>query len=130
MWILNSSNNALLQNRVRIRSSATDITQGINLANASEIALQGNEIDDATFVRRAYLDIVGRVPTIEEAENFHGSDYPQKRARLIADLLESEISKRMKAENIDRDAAYLKCKSDPALSALFGAMQDPTRKTA
>ncbi len=47
-------------------------------------------IDDATFLRRAYLDIAGRVPTIEEAENFHGSDYPRKRAQLVADLLESE----------------------------------------
>lgn len=53
--------------------------------------LKPNEaIDDATFVRRAYLDIAGRVPTIEEAENFHGSDYPRKREQLIADLLESE----------------------------------------
>jgi parallel beta-helix repeat protein len=49
MWILNSSYNDVSQNRVRIRSSATDITQGINLANASEITLQGNEINDATF---------------------------------------------------------------------------------
>jgi len=49
MWILNSSSNDVLQNRVRIRGSAADITQGINLANASETALQGNEINDATF---------------------------------------------------------------------------------
>jgi len=49
MWILNSSNNDISQNRVRIRGSAVDITQGINLANASEIKLQGNEINDATF---------------------------------------------------------------------------------
>jgi parallel beta-helix repeat protein len=49
MWILNSSNNDVSQNRVRIRSSAVDITQGINLANASGITLQGNEINDATI---------------------------------------------------------------------------------
>jgi parallel beta-helix repeat protein len=49
MWILNSSHNDIFQNRVRIRSSATEITQGINLANASEITLQGNVINDATF---------------------------------------------------------------------------------
>ncbi len=47
-------------------------------------------IDDETFVRRAYLDIAGRVPTIEEAENFHGSDYVRKRGQLISDLLESD----------------------------------------
>jgi parallel beta-helix repeat protein len=49
MWILNSSSNDVYQNRVRIRGSAAEITQGINLANASEITLQGNEINDATF---------------------------------------------------------------------------------
>ena len=48
------------------------------------------EINDETFVRRAYLDIVGRIPTIEEAENFHGSTYDRKREQLIADLLESD----------------------------------------
>ncbi len=49
MWILNSSNNDVSQNKVRIRSSSADITQGFNLANASGIILQGNEINDATF---------------------------------------------------------------------------------
>ncbi len=48
------------------------------------------EINDETFVRRAYLDIVGRIPTIEEAEEFHGSTYDRKRAQLITDLLESD----------------------------------------
>ena len=53
--------------------------------------LKPNEaIDDETFVRRAYLDIAGRIPTIEEAENFHGSTYERKREQLIADLLESD----------------------------------------
>lgn len=47
-------------------------------------------IDDATFLRRAYLDIAGRIPTIEEAETFHGSNYEHKRERLIEDLLGSE----------------------------------------
>ena len=56
-----------------------------------EEGLQPNEsIGDATFVRRAYLDIVGRIPTIEEAEDFHASTYPRKRAQLIRDLLESD----------------------------------------
>ncbi|MAS92550.1 MAG: hypothetical protein CMO55_05075 [Verrucomicrobiales bacterium] len=47
-------------------------------------------INDETFIRRAYLDIIGRIPTIEEAENFHGSTYERKREQLITDLLESE----------------------------------------
>ena len=47
-------------------------------------------INDHTFVRRAYLDIIGRVPTIEESENFLGSTYERKREQLISDLLESD----------------------------------------
>ncbi len=49
MWILNSSSNTISQNRLRIRSSAGAITQGIILANSSENTLQDNEINDATF---------------------------------------------------------------------------------
>ncbi len=48
------------------------------------------EIKDETFVRRAYLDIAGRIPTIEESENFLGSTYERKRERLITNLLESD----------------------------------------
>ncbi len=47
-------------------------------------------IDDTTFLRRTYLDIAGRIPSIEEAETFHGSNYEHKRERLIEDLLHSE----------------------------------------
>ncbi|MFT5465727.1 MAG: hypothetical protein ACI8UO_000822 [Verrucomicrobiales bacterium] len=48
------------------------------------------EIDNETFVRRVYVSIIGRVPTIEEAEAFHGMEYPNKREVLIQQLLESE----------------------------------------
>lgn len=47
------------------------------------------EISDETFLRRVYLNIGGRIPTIEEAEAFHTSEYPNKRERLIEDLLNS-----------------------------------------
>lgn len=51
---------------------------------------RGAEIEDTTFVRRAYLDIAGRIPTIEESETFLGSTYERKREQLIATLLESD----------------------------------------
>ncbi len=44
---------------------------------------------DATFLRRAYLTVIGRIPTIEEAENFLESDSSQKRSQLIDELLNS-----------------------------------------
>ncbi len=51
---------------------------------------RGAEIEDTTFLRRAYLDIAGRIPTIEESETFLGSTYERKREQLIATLLESD----------------------------------------
>ena len=37
--------------------------------------------DDAEFVRRIYLDLVGRIPTRDEAEHFINDRTPHKRAR-------------------------------------------------
>lgn len=45
--------------------------------------------EDAKFLRRTYLTVVGRVPTHEEATAFLASDAPEKRQALIASLLES-----------------------------------------
>lgn len=42
---------------------------------------------DAAFVRRAYLDAIGRAPTAAEARQFVQDDSAQKRARLIDRLL-------------------------------------------
>jgi len=47
-------------------------------------------IDDETFLRRIHLDIVGRIPTLTEAQKFLKSRDKNKRAKLIDELLESE----------------------------------------
>jgi len=53
--------------------------------------LQGNpEADDNTFVRRLYLDIIGRIPTTRETEEFLTSKDADKRSKLIDKLLASE----------------------------------------
>jgi hypothetical protein len=68
-------------------------TSGINLlvvhgglfwqgAQRIEVALNP-AISDEPFVRRVFLDLVGRVPSIDETHDFFGSDYPAKRDRLI-----------------------------------------------
>ncbi|QDU94615.1 DUF1549 domain-containing protein [Lignipirellula cremea] len=43
---------------------------------------------DAKFVRRVYLDIIGRLPTPDETKNFLVDSEPNKRAVLIDALLE------------------------------------------
>lgn len=49
-----------------------------------------NEIvDDATFVRRAYLNIVGRIPTLAETEAFLAAQGEDKRGDLTDRLLDS-----------------------------------------
>lgn len=43
---------------------------------------------DEEFVRRVYLDVLGILPTIEETQAFLEDRHPEKRARLIDELLE------------------------------------------
>lgn len=60
-------------------------------AHLAKAGIQPNEpIDDATFLRRAWLCIGGRVPTVAEAREFLRSTRADRRAALIADLLGSE----------------------------------------
>ncbi len=42
---------------------------------------------DDVFVRRAYLDVLGVLPTVEETEAFLANEAPDKRAQLIDKLL-------------------------------------------
>jgi hypothetical protein len=46
--------------------------------------------DDRTFVRRIHLDLVGRIPTREETENFLRNRTRDKRTRLIDHLLAND----------------------------------------
>jgi hypothetical protein len=46
-----------------------------------------NPCSDAVFVRRAYLDAIGTLPTAKEAREFLDSKEPDKRAALIERLL-------------------------------------------
>ncbi len=57
--------------------------------------------DDATFVRRLYVDLAGRIPTLDEAEAFTHSSDKQKRAALVDRLLNGEEYPRRMAELFD-----------------------------
>lgn len=46
--------------------------------------------DDATFLRRVYLDVIGTLPTGDEVRQFLGDQREDKRTRLIDALLERD----------------------------------------
>lgn len=56
-----------------------------------EIGQSGRpKIDDYTFCRRVYLDAIGRIPTVDELDEFIEDGKPDKRYRLIGKLLDSK----------------------------------------
>lgn len=48
-----------------------------------------DDASDAEFARRAYLDLVGRIPTVSEMRKFLADKGSDRRARLVEKLLES-----------------------------------------
>ena len=58
------------------------------IAKFAELGIAPSAIcDDATFVRRAYLDAIGSLPTPEEVTAFVSKEDPAKREKLIDQLL-------------------------------------------
>lgn len=47
-------------------------------------------IDDATFLRRSYLNVIGRIPTYDETKSFLDNRSGSKRVKLIDSLVYSE----------------------------------------
>lgn len=72
-------------------STAAKQIDAILAADWKKNNLQGNPaVDDATFVRRIYLDVIGRIPTTRETEEFMTSKDANKRSKLIDKLMASE----------------------------------------
>jgi hypothetical protein len=72
------------------RTAARKIDEFI-FANLEKNNLPPNEeISDEQFVRRAYLAIIGRIPTIAEADHFHQSTSSDKHSLLIRKLLSND----------------------------------------
>ncbi len=73
---------------------AGDVAQLIDEHIARKLAeakvSPGPRASDAEFLRRAYLDLTGVIPTAEKARAFLDSTDPQKREKLIDELLAGE----------------------------------------
>lgn len=78
----------------RVGNSNSEIVAFIN--RAIREGWQDNEVtpsptsDDSEWLRRAYLDIVGHIPTAEQAQAFLTSKAPDRRERLVESLLDDE----------------------------------------
>lgn len=72
------------------------IDEQINNGAAKEGATLSDLADDATFLRRAFLDFAGTLPTPDKVRSFLNDDAPDKRKALIQELLKAPTySKRM-----------------------------------
>ena len=71
----------------RLAGEVDALVQKFHDANGSSL---NAGIDDVAFLRRIYLDVVGRIPSYDESQTFLDDTSPDKRARLIDRLLASE----------------------------------------
>lgn len=76
----------------------TAIDQQIDAAIKAAGVTPAPQADDATLIRRLTLDLVGRIPTLGEVEEFVRSTDPKKRAELIDRLLASPAFARHQGE--------------------------------
>jgi hypothetical protein len=73
------------------QASASDQLDALVFAGCRARNIQpANLCSDAVFLRRAYLDVIGTLPTGAEAQAFLRSEDPHKRNKLIEQLLERE----------------------------------------
>ncbi len=77
-----------------LRSAPLPESQKIDELLAKDWAKSGLKANapasDEVLVRRLYLDIAGRIPTVEESQAYLKSSDPQKRMKLIDTLLASD----------------------------------------
>lgn len=70
-------------------SKPNNYVDRLNFARLEQLRMNPSELcTDEAFVRRVYLDLHGKLPSAAEARRFVFDRSPQKRSRLIDDLLE------------------------------------------
>ena len=80
-----------MQLRTGAQATASDKIDELVLKRLTELNMKpANVCSDAVFLRRAYLCVIGTLPEEDEVREFLASKAPDRRARLINDLLERE----------------------------------------
>ena len=73
------------------RRDSEDLADWLDHRFAEQCRAQGVEtpavVDDATFLRRAYLDLLGTIPTVSELRDFWMDSSDAKRRKLVDQLL-------------------------------------------
>ena len=82
-------------------------------AKLKQMSIAPSELaEDYEFVRRAYLDCIGRMPTADEAKAFLADKDAKKRERLVDALVDADIGN---IGNVAFEVKDIKAKRDEAL---------------
>jgi hypothetical protein len=72
-----------------VRALAAKIDQLLEKAWANSQVTPAAPADDAEFLRRVYLDLAGRIPSVPEVREFLKDTSPDKRRKVVDKLLDS-----------------------------------------
>lgn len=99
-WMISTGGVAVVADEVDSKAESVSASADVPLAEFIDQQIrqgwQDNEIEaspaatDEEWLRRIYLDLLGRIPTLEEARAFLADESPRKRNVLIESLLENE----------------------------------------
>ncbi len=78
--------------------------------------------DDAEFLRRAHLDLVGKIPSVSQVRAFLDASHPDKRTQLVDSLLEEGASATHLA-NVWRGAMLGGTADDPQIRQLIPQLE-------
>src|SRR4051794_2564607 len=70
--------------------AASQLDRLLAQENAGRKITEAASIDDLGFLRRVYLDLVGRIPTDREIQHFLALPAKERRAKVIDDLTQRE----------------------------------------
>jgi hypothetical protein len=93
-----------------------EVDRAIERALAEEQAAPGPIADDAEFLRRVTLDLTGVIPTAERAAAFLDSTDPEKRSKLVDELLASPLYGRHFADTWE-DLLFIRDSTNKGLSS-------------